>query len=355
MASLLCIMAGFTLSFGVSAQEPTTGKRELRILNWTEYMDPDLIARFEEQFNAKITEYYFEDDQHRNQILVDNDGKGFDIALVDGGILEGYLKNGWLAPINAQKIPNLVHLNPRLPDIYEGAGTHAVPYFWGAIGIAYRKDLVKKEPESWQDIFQAKGYPKNKIQLLGDARDVLGVALKSLGYSSNSSNRSEIKSAYELVLSAKDYIAAFEYTTFFRTSGLISGDVWASVVYGGDAYRIQKINKNVEFVVPKEGTVLWMDYLTISSASENKDLAHEFINFINEPKNAAQLAKFVHYSTPNLAAIELMGDVYKQDPIFNLPQNILDKSEFEKVLPPKVMRDYVVFFAELTSARRVGE
>src|SRR3990172_7862723 len=221
---------------------------------------------------------------------------------------------------------------------FPGINGYAVPYFWGTLGIAYRADLVDKAPTSWMDIFQPAQYLYRKIEMVESSRDALGMALKALGYSANSANPMEIKQAEQLLLTQKPYVKTYNYSALTEKSALVSGDVIAAMLYSGDALTVQEFEKNIRYVVPKEGGNLWVDYLVVLDSSKNKELAMAFINFLNEPENAAQLAEFVHYATPNKAAEKLLPDEFLKDSTIYPSAEIIAKSEFYTPLPARITK-----------------
>lgn len=117
-------------------------QQELVFLTWADYVDPDVVAEFEAEEGVEVRFVYFESDFKRNEILVQTQAQGFDVANVDGGSIGVVGGRGWLMPVNEQAIPNLAHIDPAQRMAYEGGQRYGVPYTWGTIGIAYRADLV---------------------------------------------------------------------------------------------------------------------------------------------------------------------------------------------------------------------
>ncbi|MDJ0834058.1 MAG: spermidine/putrescine ABC transporter substrate-binding protein [Gammaproteobacteria bacterium] len=340
MLSFPFLVLPFLFPLIVSAQASAeNSKNELVILNWSEYIDPDLINKFEHQYNAKISEIFYESGAARDDMMVSTDASGIDIVVVNGIVISDYKEAGWLEPISAQKIPNLRHIMPRMRNAFADAETHAVPYFYGDVGIAYRKDLVKEAPESWMDMFQPEPYLHGKISMTSDVRDVFGAALKALGYSLNSDDPEEHEAAANLLKKQKPYVKTYNYLTLDRESALVKGDdIAMALFYSGDAIMVGQYNDNIDYVAPKEGSYIWIDYMTVMKKSDNKQLAFDFINFLNEPDNAAQLAEYVYYATPNKAAKKLLSAEILNNKIIYPPAEILGKSEFYRELPIDVLK-----------------
>jgi spermidine/putrescine transport system substrate-binding protein len=319
--------------------------RKLVILNWSEYLDPDLVEKFETRLNARLREVYFESDDLRDDMMLETDGKGYDLALVNGISVDLYRKRGWLSPVSEAQIPNLKHIDSRWLDAFPGLEGYTVPYFWGTMGIAYRKDLVPAPPTSWMDILQPAESLRGKIGMVENSRDALGMALKALGYSANSTDSKQIKAAEQLLLAQKPHVKTYTYVALNEESALVSGDIIATMIYSGDALMVQEHHQEIDYVVPSEGGNIWVDYLVILENSKNKALAHAFLNFLNEPENAAQLAEFVYYATPNKGAEKLLPAEFLEDPVIYPSQAVLSKSEFYKPLPPRAMKKRNIAFS----------
>jgi len=319
--------------------------RELVLLNWSEYIDPDLVEKFEAQFNAKLREVYFESDDLRDDMMLETDGKGYDLALVNGISVDLYRKRGWLSPVSETQIPNLKHIDSRWLESFSGLEGYSVPYFWGTMGIAYRKDLVPAPLTSWMDILQPAESLRGRIGMVENSRDALGMALKALGYSANSTDSRQIKAAEQLLVAQKPHVKTYTYIALNEKSALVTGDIIATMIYSGDALMVQEHHEEIDYVVPTEGGNIWVDYLVVLETSKNKELARAFLNFLNEPENAAQLAEFVYYATPNKGAEKLLPAEFLEDPVIYPSEAVLSKSEFYKPLPPRAMKKRNIAFS----------
>ncbi len=340
--NLLAILLAFValLAQSVSAVEKAlpAPKRTLTLLNWSEYLDPELIAKFEQENNAKLNEVYFESDDLRDDMLLENDASGYDLVIVSGAAVDSYQKRNWLAPMDLEQIPNYQHIDKHWLTAFPGAQGYAAPYFWGTMGIAYRSDLVTTPPTSWMDILKPEKAMRGKIAMIESSRDLMTVALKAQGYSANSADAAEIKAAEQLLLAQKPFVKSYNYLALSEESALVTGDVVASMLYSGDALMVQEHNENIEYVLPEEGGNIWVDYLVVLDKSRNKDLAFALINFLNAPENAAQLAEFVYYATPNKAAEQLLPAEFLEDPVIYPSKEALVNSEFHTPLPPRAVK-----------------
>ena len=324
-------------------------ENELTFLTWSEYIDPDVLQEFEAKFNAKVKMIYFESDDARSDLLIQTEGKGYDLIMSDGISIELYKKSGWLAPVDINAVPNLKYINKKWLTMFESANGYAVPYFWGTLGIAYRRDMVKGDINSWMHIFKPTQEMHGKIAMILNSRDVIGSALKALGYSVNSTNKEEIKKAADLLMSQKPFVKDYSYITLDESSSLVKGDIVMAMAYSGDALMLSDIDERIEYVVPKEGSNIWIDYLLVSKYSKNKKLAYAFINFMNIPKVAARQAQYVYYATPNKKAGELLPKDFLSDPVIYPSNEIIDKSESYKRLSGRITRFRNQVFSEITN------
>ena len=330
-------------------------KQELIFLNWPEYMDPDLIKDFEKKFNSKVKDIYFETENARNELLALTMGKGYDVILASDVSVLNYIKQNWLAPINLKGIPNLKHIDPKWLSATPKITAYAVPYLWGTLGIAYRKDLVKEEVTSWKQLLQPAETLRGKILMINDSRDTIGMTLKFLGYSVNTTVKEELAEAERVLLAQKPFVKEYGYLTLTEESGLLTGAYWMAMVYNGDALSLQDFNPNIAFCMPSEGTNIWMDYLMVMETSKKKELAMAFINFLNEPENAARLAEFVNYATPNESARKFLPKDHLQNPVIYSSKEVLDRSEFYHQLPPRIQKKYNSIFSKLLHGQLKGK
>lgn len=320
---------------------------ELVILNWAEYINEDLVKAFEKEYNANIKNKYFESDDARSEILLNTDGKGVDLILANGASISNYRKKGWLQPIPAEKLNNFKYIDKRWIDSFDSAVGYSVPYFWGTTGIAYREDLVSAPITSWMQFFNPSVELKGKILAVKSSRDIIGMALKALGYSANSEDSKELYEAESLLISFKPSIARFGYINLDERSSLVRGDIAATMIYGGDALNVAEFNENIKYVIPKEGGNIWVDFFVISSQSKNIDLALKFLDFINRPKWAALNAEDMYLATPNNAAKKLLStEIINNNVIYPDEQSLIN-SEFYKDLKPRALRKRALIFSRI--------
>lgn len=316
--------------------------RELVVLTWSDYMDPGLIEKFEARHNARVRVkfVYFESDELRDDIWVSTDGAGYDVICSNGRSIKTYARRGWLARITERDVPNRRHIDPRWAESFPYSKEYAVPFLWGTVGVAYRKDLVTSPITSWKQLLEPAPELQGKIMLVKDARDLMAMALKSLGESINTTDLKALEQAEGLLMAQAPYVKEYSYVAVTEDSALVTGDATAAFAYNGDGLLLGEHDENITYVVPEEGGSIWIDFLVVSEASENKELAMDYINFLNEPENAAQLAQYVYYASPNRAAARLLPKEFLTDPVIYPDQALIDKSELHRELPPLIQKRY---------------
>lgn len=334
----LILLSALFLFGAIAPPSHAQPAQELSVLIWADYMDPEVIAEFEKSHHVKVKLNFFVSDDDRDDIVQDNNAEGYDVVLVNGSNLTTYIKRGWLADIPKKKIANLRHIDTRFGDMYPESINYGVPYFWGTLGIAYRADLIDKEITRWDELFHPSAQLKQKIVMLGSARDLVGMALKAKGYSSNSESMSELKEAQKLLQEQSPYVKSYSYVSLSKDSALVTGEIVASMTFSGDAITLQQYNENIRYVVPEEGGNIWVDYLSIMSLSNQKALAMKFIDFLNKPEIAARQAQFVSYPTPNKSAEKFLPSAFLSNKEIYPPQEVLGKSETYRPISPRAMK-----------------
>ncbi len=341
------IMAGATPSSVFADSSGRPAGQELVFLTWPEYMAPELVEKFEEKFDATVKMIYFETEEEREQLISMTMGKGYDVVLASGVNTLNYIRRNWLSPLKSGQIPNLRYVDPRWLDAHPEITAHAVPYLWGTLGVAYRRDLIEKEVTSWKDLFEPDEKLRGKILMIKDSRELVGMALKHLGCSMNSNDAGELARAEALLLTQKPFVKRYGYLRLNEQSGLLTGEYWMAMVYNGDALTLRQYNPNVAFSVPREGSGVWMDYLMVMAASTKKELALSFINFLNQPEHAARLASYLNYASPNAAAGKLLPGEHLENLYIYPDQDVLKNCEVTRALPPRVQKRYNMIYSKI--------
>lgn len=341
------LLAAGAMALGLTAQGAAAA--DLTISNWAGYMPPDIADTFKAATGLTVEVVTHATNEEIMGKLVASKGKGFDLVFVSSPFAEALEKMKLLAPIDHAAVPNLANLYPQAIDLaYDPGAKFSVPYTWGTTGLCYRSDLVKTPVDSWFNLVKPDAALKGKITMLSTDRWLMEAGLIPLGYSVNDPNPEHVKKATELLIEAKKSLLAYDDTTFY--SKLVSGE--AHLVQAWDGWCNYGIAENaaIKFVVPKEGSDLWVDTMVVLKDSEHKDAAMKFINFILDAKNHAWAAENIDYKVPNKAAMALLKpDFLEKFPNMKMTPEELVKFELLRDLGP-AQREYSRAVSEIKAA-----
>ena len=298
----------------------------VRVFNWEDYIDEEMLALFEEETGIKVDYMRFTLNEDM-LVQVRNSPGYFDVVFPSDYAIERMIAENLLQPIDYSKVPNEVNTLDWLRDPdYDPEHKYSVPYMWGTVGIVYDTTKVKGPIDSWSVLFD-ETY-KGEVFMIDSPRDALGVALKYLGFSVNSKNPVEIQAAANLLIKQKKDGIVKAYQVDETKDKMVAGEGTLAVMWSGDAQYAISLNPNLAYVVPKEGSNVWVDGMVIPAGAKNVDNAHAFINFMSRPDVAKANAEYIEYSSPNAPAIELMGEEYTGNPNLNPSQETIDNCEF---------------------------
>ena len=279
---------------------------KLVVYNWGEYIDPEVLTMFEEETGIDIVYEEFE----TNEILYPKISSGaiaYDVICPSDYMIQRMIENDLLSEINFDNIPNLKNIGKQYLEQsrqFDPENKYSVPYCWGTVGILYNKMMVDEPVDSWSILWDPKY--KDNILMQDSVRDAFGVTLKYLGYSLNSTDLDELTEAKNLLIEQKPLVQA--YVIDQVRDKMIGNEAALGVIYSGEAIYTQKENPNLEYVIPKEGSNIWIDSWVIPKNAEHKENAEKFINFLCRPDIALMNFEYITYSTPNEAARELIED-----------------------------------------------
>lgn len=319
IALVLAILLVGTL-FGCGAKEDSN---TLYVLNWGDYIDEALLTQFEEETGIQVN-YTTMATNEEMMVKLEEADCIYDVCFPSDYIIERLIQKDLLHELNKDNIPNLQYIDERFLDLdFDPENKYSVPYMWGTVGILYNTTMVQEPVTSW-DILWDETYA-DQILMYDSIRDTIGVALMKLGYSINTRNEADIQAAEEALIAQKPIVQAYLGDPI--KDRLISGGAAMGIVYSGDAMWCMYENPDLAYAVPETGSNLWFDNIIIPKTSDNTEAAEAFINFLCDPEVAAQNAEYIGYSTPNAAALEILGEEYINDPTYNPPQELLDKCE----------------------------
>lgn len=319
MALCFCLLFALVGCGGAGKQ----GQSTLRIYNWGDYIDPDVLQQFEDE-NPDIHVVYDTFDSNESMLAKMDGGVQYDILVPSDYMIEKLIAEDRLAELDLSKIENYANINDSFKSpAYDPENKYSIPYMWGTLGILYNTSMVNETVDSW-NILWNDAY-KGQIIMYDSSRDSMAVALRKLGYSVNTKNDSEIQAAADALTAQKPLVKA--YMTDAIKQAMIGGSGALAVVYSGDAILCMDENEDLAYAVPKEGSNIWFDSLVVTKDCQNMDAAYRFINFMCDPDVAAKNSAYIGYSTPNKAALEKMDADIKNDPAYNPSAEVIAKCE----------------------------
>ena len=320
------IMAVVVIAGGIfyNSKEDLSGTNQVIVYNWGEYLDPEVITLFEKETGINVVYEEFE----TNEIMypkVQSGAIAYDVVCPSDYMIQRMIENDLLAELNFDNIPNVKNIGQeyfKQSRQFDSENKYSVPYCWGTVGILYNKTMVDEPIDSWSVLWDEKY--KDNILMQDSVRDAFAVALKYKGHSLNSTDLDELEEAKELLIEQKPLVQA--YVIDQVRDKMIGNEAAIGVIYSGEAIYTQLENPNLEYVIPKEGSNVWIDSWVIPKNAKHKENAEAFINFLCRPDIAKMNFDYITYSTPNTAARELIEDPAIRNSKIAFP----DASELER-------------------------
>jgi spermidine/putrescine transport system substrate-binding protein len=316
---------GFGLTF-LPRNSLADEEKKLNFYNWDTYIGEHTLEDFQKATGIETKLDLFADNSELFAKLKEGN-PGYDVIVPSDSWIQRMVGANMLMPLDHSKIPNMSNVDPRFADAaFDKGRKYTIPYMWGTLGIGYNKTKTGGVPDSWKYVYEDNKFA-GRISLLGDARNVIGLALKYLGKSLNTVDPKEVKMAEDLIIAHKKNVKVFAPDN--GQDLLASGEVDVAQEWNGDILQVMGENKDLDYVVPKEGSNVWQDTMAIPTGAPHPNNAHAFLNYILDAQAGADIAKFINYASPNAAARKLLDDTYNQNPTIFPPLDVLDKCEAE--------------------------
>ncbi len=312
---------------------------EINVLNWGEYIadgtdgSEDILTKFEEEYGIRVNYKVCPDNETLYTYL--NQGDSYDVIIPSDYMISRLIEEGMLETLNFDNIPNADDIDPKFVDPpYDPTNAYTVPYMWGTVGIIYNTTLITDEITSWSALFDEKY--AGQILMINNPRDAIGIALKYLGYSYNTTNKDEITQAVDLLIQQKPLVQTYVMDEIFDK--LESGEAAIGTYYAGDYLTMLENNPDLAFVVPSEGSNYFVDAMCIPKGAANKENAEKFINYMCSTEVGLANCDAIGYSTPLMSVYDALDEetrsntvAYPSDAVLanceqflNLPQDILE-------------------------------
>ena len=314
---LLSFFAVFLTACNDTQGQKSSGKT-VSVMIYSEFIDPSLLKDFEKKTGYAVNLELYEAQEEMIVKLQTAGTKKYDVIIASDVVIQQMIQLGLIAPLDSNKIPNRVNVAQQfLGQAYDPTNAYSMPYLWGTTGILFRGEPIHPDSASYSMLFDAKN-TKGKFSLLGESRSMLSMALQAIGFDANSVKQEEINKAVEYLLQAKkdSNFVGFDGSVEGKNK-VLSGENWAAIVFNGEAQAAIDKDSTLQFVIPKEGSFMWVDAMLLSSKATNVEGAYAFMNYILDANIGAQLAKYINYATPNKASLEVIDEKFKSNRVIN--------------------------------------
>lgn len=328
IAIVLCIailLCAASLPGFAETEQPYAGT-VLTVFNWYDYIDPAVLEIFEEETGITVSYVNFTTNEEMYTKLEAGAG-AYDVIFPSEYMIERLIKEDLLEELNLDNIPNLAGVLENLKDpSYDPGNAHSIPYMWGTLGILYNMDMVSEPVTSWYALFDEQY--AGSIFMMNSIRDTIGLALKALGYSMNTRSEEELRAAGDLLVKQKQDQLVSGYILDETKDKMVANEAALAVVYSGDALYSMEKNDRLAYVVPEEGSNIWVDGMCIPKGSQNKEAAECFINFMCRPDIAQMNMEYIYYSSPIQEVVDNLSEEEAANEALNPPADVIARCEY---------------------------
>lgn len=339
---LSLLLAVLTLCLLLAGCGSSSGKKypngEVNVLNWGEYIDEDVIPKFEQEYGIRVN-YKTCSDNETLYSTLSGGGSDYDVIVPSDYMISRLISENMLEKLDFSKIPNASDIDQKfVKPAYDPTNEYSVPYMWGTVGIIYNTSMVHDEITSWGALFDKKY--AGQVLMINNPRDAIGVALKYLGYSYNTTDKSQITQATDLLIKQKQDGIVQAYVMDEIFDKLEGGEAAMGVYYAGDYLTMKQDNPDLAFVVPSEGSNFFVDAMCVPKGSKNKENAEKFINFMCSKDVGLANCEAIGYSTPLMSVFKALDPSVSGDTVAYPPDSVLKKCESFLNLPQDILEFY---------------
>ena len=333
-----------------------TAGAALHLYNWNNYLAEETAKKFEEACKCRLVQDYYSDNEEMLAKL-EAGAIGYDLIVPTGNAVQTLIAQGALREIDHGRLPGLANVKPEfLNQFFDPGNRHSVPYAYSVTLLGYNAEKLKElglPTDSWAVIFEPRHLEKlqGKVTVLDSQRELFAAALKYLGHSVNETDEAKLKEARDLILRAKPYWAAFNASSYIKE--LTIGNIWLAHGYSNDMFQAAqdaakaKRPFSIAYSTPKEGAVLALDSMVLHKSGPRPDLAYQFMNFMLEGRNSAELSNMIGSGNANAAAMEHIDPAVKDNPAVFPDAEGRKQLEMLKDLPRRERRLMNRFWTEI--------
>lgn len=309
-----------------SATSSTAESQTLHIYTWADYSKPELYDRFTEKTGIQIVSDVYDSNETMLAKLQSGGGDQYSIIYPSDYMVRQMIDSQLLLKLDRSQLTGIDNLMDRWKNPpYDPNAEHSLPFNWGTTGLIYNTEVLKTVPEDWNFLWENQAELTGRIMLLDDVRETMGMVLKSLGYSYNTTDPAQIEAAAQKLLTLKPALSGFQ--TYGWEDPLIAGDLAICMTYSTLGNLLPLDNPQLAYVIPKSGTSIWTDTMAIPAKAPNREAAYAWMNFILDPDNAAFAATQLKLGTPNQAAFaKLPVEIQNKKTLYPTP-DLIERGE----------------------------
>ena len=334
----LLLSAGLMATLLAGCGNGSTGENGVvNVYNWGEYIDMSVLEDFEKETGIKVN-YQNYDSNETMYSTLSGGGASYDVIIPSDYMIARLIDEDMLEPLNFDNIPNFSDVDPELKNPeYDPENLYSVPYMWGLLGVIYNTTMVDEADLGSWDLLWNEKY-KDDILMFGNSRDAIGIALKRLGYSFNTTDEAQVKEAVALLQEQKPIVQGYFMDEMF--SKLQGANAAIGTYYYGDFLTMQEVNPDLAFYIPEEGTNIYVDAMCIPKGAANKENAEAFINYMCSTAAGLKNCEEIWYSSPLLSVREELDPEVANDPYAYPDAEILANCESYTNLPQAILDLY---------------
>lgn len=326
----LAVTAASLPQFLAACSRAEKGKT-VNFFNWSNYIGKETVPRFTRETGVAVNYDVFADEEEMFAKLRSG-ARGYDLIMGTDYMIPRFKALNLIDPYPPGVLKNIANIDARFRNpVYDPDLAYTVPYLWGTTGIGYNKTKVAKPPTSWKDLWDEKY--KGKISMLDNARDCLGVALMLNGHSQDTKSPEEMGQARDMLIKQRDLIKSYSSATYM--DGLLSGELVIAMAWSGDVMQVARENPQIDYVIPKEGSYMWVDSLCMLRGSAHREDTLRLVDYLLEPDVAGEISNTVRYGSPNSAAKKHIDKALLADPRVFPPAEVMSRLHFHRVLDPE--------------------
>ena len=303
-----------------------SNEKVLYVYNWSEYMPDSVLKDFTKETGIQVKYSTYDSNEAMYAKVKTIGTSSYDIIVPSTYFVNKMSRENLLVKLDKSKLPNYKNLDTKLlSKPFDPNNDYSIPYLWGSTGISYNANSVKEPIDSWNNLWNSEY--KNNVLLNDDMREVFGMALKILGYSSNSTNPKEIEEAYKKLREILPNVKMFYSES--QKQVYLNEEVRIGMNFNGEGFMANEENEAIKYIYPKEGALLWIDSLVIPKGAKNIDNAHAFINYLLKPEVSQVISEEIGYPSPNAKTLELLDEKTRNNRIIYPNEQDLVNSEFQ--------------------------